>query len=64
MSYYLVKIVITVVLIVLISETTKKSSLFGGIFATVPLISVLAIVWLYMDTKSIEKVSALATSVF
>ncbi|MBN1636479.1 MAG: DUF3147 family protein [Deltaproteobacteria bacterium] len=64
MTYYLIKIVITLVLIVVISEVAKKSALLGGIFATVPLISMLAIVWLYMDTKSIEKVSALATSVF
>jgi len=30
----------------------------------VPLVSVLAMVWLYVETKDVTKVSALATSIF
>ncbi len=64
MSYYLVKIVITTALIVLISEIAKRSTLAGAILASVPLISVLAMIWLYVDTKDVTKVIDLATSVF
>lgn len=64
MVYYFVKIVITTILIVLISEISKRSSLAGAILASVPLVSVLAMMWLYIDTKSIEKVIALSTSIF
>ena len=64
MGYYALKIVITVVLIVAISEIAKKSSMFGAILASIPLISVLAMFWLYFDTQNVEKVSALSTSVF
>lgn len=64
MTYYLVKIAITTVLIVLISEIAKRSSLMGAILASIPLISVLAMVWLYVDTRDVAKVSALSTSVF
>ncbi|MCH8261690.1 MAG: DUF3147 family protein [Proteobacteria bacterium] len=64
MGYYLTKIVITTILIVLISEIAKKSSFAAAILASVPLISVLAMIWLYIDTKSIQKVSDLSTSVF
>lgn len=64
MGYYLVKIAITTVLIVAISEIAKRSSLIGAILASVPLVSVLAMIWLYNDTRDVGKVSTLATSVF
>lgn len=64
MMYYLVKIVITTASIVLISEVAKRSSLIGALLASIPLVSVLAMLWLYIDTKDAMKVSALATSVF
>ena len=64
MIYYLVKIAVTTVLIVAISEIAKRSSFAGALLASVPLISILAMIWLYIDTKDVTKVSALATSVF
>jgi hypothetical protein len=62
--YYLVKIALTTFLIVAISEVARRSSFVGAILASIPLVSVLAMLWLYIDTKSIEKVSALSSSVF
>lgn len=64
MTYYILKIVITTLLIVLISEIAKRSSFVGAILASVPLVSVLAMLWLYLDTKDIHKVSALSFSIF
>ena len=64
MIYYIIKIAVTTMLIVAIAEIAKRSSLAGAVLASVPLISVMALVWLYVDTRDIEKVSALATSVF
>jgi hypothetical protein len=49
---------------VTISEIAKRSTFVGAILASIPLISVLAIIWLYIDTKDVAKVSALASSVF
>jgi hypothetical protein len=51
-------------LIVVISEISKRYSLTAGILASLPLVSVLAMIWLYIDTSSIEKVSQLSTSIF
>lgn len=64
LAYYLVKIVITTILIVAISEIAKRSTLIGAILASIPLVSVLAMTWLYVDTKDVAKVSALSISVF
>jgi hypothetical protein len=62
--YYVIKISVTAVLIVAISEIAKRSSFFGALLASLPLISLLAILWLYIDTKDVLKVSALTTSIF
>ena len=64
MVYYAIKILITTALIVIISEVSKLSTFVGAILASIPLVSVLAMLWLYHDTKDVVKVSALATSVF
>ena len=64
MIYTITKVAITTILIVAISEVAKRSSLAGALLASIPLVSVLAMIWLYVDTKDIEKVSNLATSVF
>jgi len=64
MTWYIIKITVTVVLVVLISEISKRSSLVGAILASVPLVSVLGMMWLYIDTKDVGKISDLATSIF
>ena len=61
--YYAIKIAITALLVVVISEVARRSSFIGALLASIPLVSVLAIVWLYVDTGDIEKISALADSI-
>ncbi len=64
MAEYVVKIVLTSILVVAISETAKRSSLAGAILASLPLTSLLAFVWLYVDTGDTAKVASLATGIF
>ncbi len=54
MAYYITKLIITTFLIVLISEVAKKSSLAGALLAAIPLVSILAMTWMYVDTDSSE----------
>lgn len=64
MGYYIVKVAITAVLVVLIAEISKRSSFVGAVLASIPLTSILAMLWLYIDTGDNGKVSDLASSVF
>jgi len=64
MGFYVLKIAITTALVVLISEVSKRSSFTGAILASVPIVSVLAIIWLYIGTKDVAKVADLSSSVF
>jgi len=62
--YYVIKIVLSAGLIMLISEIAKRSSLWGAILASLPFISIIAFVFLYEETKDVEKVSALSADIF
>ena len=62
--YYVIKVLISAVLIVAISELSKRSSLLGAILASIPLVSVMAFIWIYIDTKNVETISKLSYSIF
>ncbi len=64
MLYYLTKLLITSVLVVAVSEVARRSSMAGAVLASVPLVSVLALFWLYFETRSTGEVARLAGSIF
>ncbi len=64
MIKYLVKVIISAILIVIISEISKRTSFWGGLIASLPITSLLAIIWLYMDTGNRQKVSDLSLNIF
>ena len=63
-AYYVVKLVVTSALVVAISELSKRSTLAGSLLASLPLVSVLAMIWLYVDTRDVAQIAALSRSVF
>lgn len=63
MAYYLLKTLLTAGLIVAIAEIAKRSSLLAALLASLPIISILALAWLYLDTRSVEKVVAFSITV-
>lgn len=61
---YALKIILAAILIVAISEIAKRSSTMGALLASLPITSILAFVFLYVDSKEIAKVSALSMDIF
>ncbi|MHC4393435.1 MAG: DUF3147 family protein [Planctomycetota bacterium] len=61
---YVLKIVLTTALVIAVSEASKRSTLIGGLLASVPLVSVLAMIWLYRDTQDLGKIAGLSKSIF
>mgnify|MGYP000100161555 FL=1 len=59
----IIKLFISSVIIVIVSEIAKKNTFLGGLIVSIPLISILSMVWLYMDTKNIENVISLSNSI-
>ena len=64
MLYYLLKVAISALIVVAVAEIAKRSSLSGALVASLPLTSLLAFVWLYLDTGDTAKVSSLSTGIF
>jgi hypothetical protein len=64
MWYYIVKIVLTAIVVVAVAEIGKRSTLWGAAIASLPLTSVLAFVWLYLDTGSPGRIAELSLSIF
>ena len=64
MWQYAIKIVVTVVIVVAVSELGKRSSFWGALLASLPLTSLLAFVWLYLDTGNSQSVAALSQGIF
>jgi hypothetical protein len=59
-----VKVLLTAVVVVAVSEVAKRSSLWGAILASLPLTSLLAFVWLYLDTGNTANIASLSQSIF
>ena len=64
MTQYVIKIVVTAALIVAVSEVSKRSTLFGGLLASLPVVSFIAMLWVYFDTKDTERVAVLSMNIF
>jgi hypothetical protein len=63
--YYLIKVLATAGLIVLAGEIIKREHLVGGaLLASLPLASLLIMVWLYLETGDPLKIAALSTGIF
>ena len=63
MIYILIKTLITAAVVVAVSEIARRSSLFAGLIASIPLVSFLAIIWLYWETKDSQKIVDLSYSI-
>lgn len=61
---YVIKTFISALLIVAVAELSKRSSLLGAVLASLPLVSVLAMVWLYIDTGDVTRIATLSTQIF
>ncbi|MBL0162524.1 MAG: DUF3147 family protein [Xanthomonadales bacterium] len=64
MWQYSAKILITVVLVIAVSEVGRRSSFWGAILASLPVTSLLAFVWLYTGVGDVEAVAKLSHSIF
>ena len=62
MLYLLIKTIITAVVVVLVSEIAKRSSLLAGLIVSIPLTTFLALMWLYWETKNTQKIIELTNS--
>src|SRR3569833_1419599 len=58
------KIAISALLITGISDIAKRSSFWAAALASLPLTSLLAFVWLYLESGDAQRVASLSQSIF
>jgi hypothetical protein len=64
MLYFVVKCALSGVIIGVVSEVAKRSPALGALIVSLPLVSLLAILWLWRDTGDSERIAAHAESTF
>ncbi|PLX84949.1 MAG: hypothetical protein C0617_05960 [Desulfuromonas sp.] len=62
--YFFLKVVISALVIAGVSEVARRHTPLAAILASLPLTSILALLWLYHDTLDIQVVSDLTGQIF
>src|SRR5512135_873250 len=64
MVYYALKVLLSAVVVVLISEMAKRNTGFAALIASLPLGCILAFTWLHLESTPSERIADLAGQVF
>jgi hypothetical protein len=56
-AWLITKYLLTAAVIVLVSELAKRSDKLGGFVAALPLVTVLTLVWLYVENQPEQKIA-------
>lgn len=57
MLYVSLKYLITAAVVVLVSELAKRSDKLGSFIAALPLVTILSLIWLYIESQTTEKIA-------
>lgn len=64
MTWQIIKLGITAIVIVVISMLSKKYTLLGSLLAALPLVSLLAMIWMHLEGQNTEVISQFSRGVF
>ncbi len=64
MIYFLTKVFTSAILIAVVSESSKRSSIWAATLASLPLVSLLSIVWIYTEKKDTAHITDLSKDIF
>ncbi len=64
MLFTVIKVLISAAIITAISEIAKRSPPFAALVASLPLVSVLGMVWIYEETSDIPRIADYADATF
>jgi len=57
MAWIITKYMLTAAVVVLVSELARRSDKLGALVAALPMVTVLALIWLYVENQSPEKIA-------
>ena len=57
MSFLIFKYAVTAAVVVAVSEIAKRSGRLGALIAALPIVTILVMIWLYIETQETEKIA-------
>jgi len=57
MSWIFTKYFVTAAVVVLVSELAKRSDKLGGFVAALPMVTILTLIWLYLENQPASKIA-------
>ncbi len=64
MTYFIIKVFVSALIVATVSEVAKRSPGAGALIASLPLVSVLGMIWLWRDTRDPVRMAAHAEATF
>lgn len=64
MTYFIVKALVTGVIVALIAELSRRYELLAATLASLPLVSILAFVWIYLESRDTGKLIGMSHDIF
>ena len=64
MLYLIFKIAVSAALIALISEISRRYSFVASVLASLPLLSILSFIWIYLEQGDASKIAAMSQDIF
>jgi len=57
MLWMITKYLVTAGVVIVVTEVAKRSDRLGGLLAALPLVTILALIWLHLENQPVEKVA-------
>ncbi len=64
MLYFIFKAALSGLIIAVVSEVARRSTAFGALVASLPLISIMAVIWLWRDTGDEARIASQMEATF
>lgn len=64
MWQYAFKIILSAIILASVSELVKRSSFLAALLASLPITSIFAFIWIYLDSQDVQKIAEMSQSIF
>lgn len=64
MAFFLFKVLTTAIIIAIVSEISRRFTLMAAVLASLPLVSILAFIWIYVESRDIPRLIQMSQDIF
>ena len=60
----IVKVIISAMIILVATEVSNRSTTIAAIIIALPLVSIISLIWIWVETKDVEQISTISKQIF